>query len=152
MRVPPGLLVGAVLLLSALPSPLAGANHVPPGATVVELPTLPGGEQEWLCHGAIFWPNATQLGSSCRFWCLTDGGCAVFYKDFDYLADYPFDIEFVTIDNVLVRRSSADGGGYVCMMWWEMLDLHFTFFPGVVGPGTVGHAFAVKDEGQFCPW
>lgn len=139
----------ALLVLPALPALPAGANDVPPTATTAEVPAA-GGGSEWVCFGGLFWPERLQVGQSCRFWCITDGGCAVFYKDFNYLEGFPFSIEFVNVDQQVVRRHSGEAG-HVCMYWHEMLDLHFTFFPEPVTPSTVGHMFAVKDEGQFCP-
>lgn len=143
--------LAACAVLAALLALPAGANHVPPTATVAEVPGVDG-DPEWVCFGGLFWPERLQVGDSCRFWCITDGGCAVFYTDVDYLDHYPFSIEFVNAENQVVRRHSSELEDHVCMYWYEMLDLHFTWIPDRVGPGTVGHVFAVKDEGQFCPF
>lgn len=142
-------LAGALAAAAVLAVPV-GANDVPPTATVAELPALPGEGPEWVCFGGLFWPERLQVGPECRLWCITDGGCAVFFTDVDYLEHYPFAIEFTNVDHQVVRRHSSEQGDHVCMYWYEMLDLHFTWFPESVGPGTVGHVFAVKDEGQFC--
>lgn len=145
-----GLIAAALLLLPALALPPAGAGHVPPAATIAEVPRAEGGS-EWVCFGGIFASKRLQVGQSCEFWCITDGNCALFMKDLDYLSDRPFEIEFTTWEGAKVRRG-ANAEGYVCISWWELGDLHFVFHPLPYAPATLSHFFAVKDEGQFCPW
>jgi hypothetical protein len=142
--------VALVLLLGpGLPSP-AGAHHVPVASTVVELPPTEG-TPGWVCVGGFFTTKYVQQGERCEFWCVTDGGCAIFYTDIDYVEPFPFEVTFRHLAGHVERRGPTLEG-YVCIRYFEMADLHYTFFPGRVAPGTVGHVFGVKDEGQFCPW
>lgn len=146
------LALAALLALAAAAwAPPVVGHHVPATATVVELPRQDGGPPEFLCVAQLFAKERVQVGEGCRFWCITDGGCAIFLKDFDYLEDLPFTMEFNHTAGHVERRHTGERG-YVCVFYNEMADFHFTMYPDPLGAGVVGHAFGVKDEGQFCLW
>ena len=142
-----------LLVLPAFAPPGLG-THVPNSVSVVEVPDLGSGAQV-LCVGSFYSQTPMQLAPTCELTCFSDWNCAIFFKDDDYLGDYPFAITYTDAHtqepvHLTATNHSDDRGVYVCVNVFDLEGYHFVFEPEPLGLGKVGHAYGVEDEGQFC--